>query len=166
MPGSAASGTLCLLAGGTNLWRLAAWRGTLTARNPLLWSLHIGFAALATGYLLLGVAALGAPLPRSAALHMVTVGGVGGVILAMMTRVALGHTGRPLAAAGSIAAAYLLLAGAALLRSLGPAIPGAYRVAIDGAALLWVVVFVVFLAVYIPILARPRQPPDPGQALR
>ena len=140
-------------------WRLGGWRGSLTLANPLLWVLHLAFAGLAAGYLLLGATALGLPLTRSAALHLVTVGGVSCTILAMTTRVALGHTGRPLVVTSAIVLAYLLLIAAALLRSLGPALPGAYVVVIDVSALLWIVAFTLFLWVYAPILMRPR--PDP-----
>jgi len=156
MPGSAAAGILCVLAGAVSLWRLSAWRGTLTLANPLLWVLHLAFAGLATGYLLIGAAALGLPLSRSAALHMLTVGGIGGTILAMTTRVALGHTGRPLAAPRPIVIAYVLVALAAVLRSLGPAVPALYTMAIDVSALLWIVAFLLFLRVYTPILTGPR----------
>ncbi|MCC7256963.1 MAG: NnrS family protein [Gammaproteobacteria bacterium] len=155
-PGSAVAGVACLLAGGANLWRLAGWRGTETGTNPLLWVMHAAFAALCGGYLLLGAAAFDLPLARSAALHLLTVGGIAGMILAMMTRVALGHTGRPLAVSRPIVAAYLLLGAAALARSLGTALPGAYLPMIDLAALLWIAAFAVFLGVYAPILVRPR----------
>lgn len=155
--GGAMAGILCVLAGMVNLWRLGGWRGSLTLANPLLWVLHLAYAALATGYLLLGATVLlGLPLTRSAALHMVTVGGIGGMVLAMMTRVALGHTGRPLAVTASLVLAYLLLAGAALLRSLGTALPGAYLMMIDLSALLWLAAFGLFVWLYAPILVRPR----------
>lgn len=156
VPMSAPSGVLLLLAGAVNLWRLSGWCGTQALANPLLWVLHLAYAALAGGYVLLGAAALGLPLTRSAALHLLTVGGIGGMILAMTTRVALGHTGRPLAVGPPIVWAYALLGAAALARTLGPMLPGAYLPLIDLAALLWIVAFVLFLRVYAPILLRPR----------
>jgi uncharacterized protein involved in response to NO len=155
-PGGAMAGILCVLAGAVNLWRLAGWRGSLTVANPLLWVLHLAYAALASGYLLLGATALGLPLMRSAALHLVTVGGISGMILAMTTRVALGHTGRPLAVTAPLVLAYLLLAAAALLRSLGTALPGAYLMVIDLSALLWITAFGLFIWLYAPILLGPR----------
>lgn len=155
-PGGAIAGILCLLAGTVNLWRLGGWRGSLTLANPLLWVLHLAYAGLAAGYVLLGATALGLPLARSAALHLVTVGGISGMILAMTTRVALGHTGRPLAVTSPLVLAYLLVAAAALLRSLGTALPGAYLMMIDISALLWITAFGLFLWLYAPILAGPR----------
>ncbi|MBC6945771.1 NnrS family protein [Gammaproteobacteria bacterium PRO2] len=155
-PGTALAGVLCIVAGSVNLWRLVGWRGSAILANPLLWSLHLAYACMAAGYLLLGAAALGLPLPRTAVLHLLTVGGVSGMILAMMTRVSLGHTGRPLAVVRPIAFGYALLAVAAVLRSFGPALPGPYMAMIDSAALLWVAAFAIFLVVYTPILTRPR----------
>ncbi|CAG0941523.1 hypothetical protein GPROT2_01350 [Gammaproteobacteria bacterium] len=155
-PGTALTGVLCIAAGAVNLWRLGGWRGSMIFANPLLWSLHLSYACVAGGYALLGAAALGLPLPRTAVLHLLTIGGVSGMILAMMTRVSLGHTGRPLAVVRPVAIAYVLVAVAALLRSLGPALPGPYMAMIDTAALLWVIAFSIFLVVYTPILTGPR----------
>ena len=155
-PDTLPAGLACLLAGAVNLWRLNGWQGSKALSNPLLWSLHLAYASAAAGYVLLGATALGLPLPRTAALHLLTIGGISGMILAMMTRVALGHTGRPLVVARPIAVAYILLALAAVLRSFGPLLPGPYMAMIDTAALLWVAAFSLFLAVYAPILTGPR----------
>jgi len=138
---------------GLRLWQ---WRARGIWRVPLLWSLHLAYACAAAGYVLLGATALGLPLPRTAALHLLTIGGISGMILAMMTRVALGHTGRPLVVVRPIAVAYVLLALAAVLRSFGPLLPGPYMAMIDTAALLWVAAFSLFLWVYAPILTGPR----------
>ncbi|MCC7329376.1 MAG: NnrS family protein [Gammaproteobacteria bacterium] len=155
-PDTLPAGLACLLAGAVNLWRLNGWQGSKALSNPLLWSLHLAYACAAAGYVLLGATALGLPLPRTAALHLLTIGGISGMILAMMTRVALGHTGRPLVVVRPIAVAYVLLALAAVLRSFGPLLPGPYMAMIDTAALLWVAAFSLFLWVYAPILTGPR----------
>jgi uncharacterized protein involved in response to NO len=155
-PESVVAGAACVLAGIANLLRLAGWQGARTLQNPLLWVLHLAFGALAAGYVLIGASVLGLPLTRSAALHLLTIGGIGGMILAMTTRVALGHTGRALAVPSPIVLAYLLLAAAALMRSLGPALPGAYMASIDLSALLWIAAFALFLWRYVPILSSPR----------
>lgn len=155
-PDSTLAGALCLLAGVVNLWRLRGWQGSRALSNPVVWSLHLAYACAATGYLLVGLTALGLPLSRTAALHMVTIGGIGGMILAMMTRVGLGHTGHPIIVRRPITIAYLLLLLAAVLRSVGPLLPAPYMALIDAAALLWVVAFGLFLGVYTPILLGPR----------
>lgn len=89
--------------------RLARWRGLATWREPLLAILHVGYAWLAVGLVLLG-------LEAPAALHALTVGAVGTMTLAVMTRASLGHTGRTLHADGATVTIYLLIGAAALLR--------------------------------------------------
>lgn len=52
-------------------------------------------------------------------LHALTIGAVSTMILGVMTRAALGHTGRPLVVDPVIALAYLLLSAAAVVRVFG-----------------------------------------------
>ena len=87
---------LFLLLGIAHALRLARWFRPGVLRVPLLWSLHLAYAWLVAA--LLGLAAwhLGLPILGSAALHLFTIGTIGGLILAMMARVSLGHTGRAL----------------------------------------------------------------------
>src|SRR5690606_23361970 len=95
--------------------RLARWRGLATLSEPLLWSLHLGYAWLAAGLALLAAApALG--LPPVAVWHALFAGAIGTMTLAVMTRATLGHTGRPLRADAVTAAAYVLVGVAAALR--------------------------------------------------
>ncbi len=145
-----------LAAGALHALRLAQWRGAAAAREPLLAVLHVAYAWLPIGYALLGLSALGLPLPRSAALHALTMGGVGTMVLAVASRVALGHTGRTLAVAPLTVAAYVILNAAVLVRVLSPLAPGAYLALIDTAAAGWVSAFGLFLWVYAPILTGPR----------
>lgn len=136
--------------------RLSAWQGRATVAEPLVLILHVAYAWLAIGYLLLGLVALGLPVPRSAALHALTMGAVGTMILAVATRVALGHTGRPLTASPLTVAAYIALNAGVLVRVLSPLAPGAYLALIDTAAASWILAFGLFLRVYWAILTRPR----------
>jgi uncharacterized protein involved in response to NO len=150
------AGILALAAGLLHTVRLAGWRGSLTVREPILVILHIGYAWLAAGYLLIGASALGLPLPPTAALHALTMGAAGVMIFAVATRVALGHTGRPLVVAAPIVVAYGILNLAVALRVLGPVLPGNDLALVDLAATGWVVAFGLLLVVYWPILTRPR----------
>lgn len=148
---------VALAAGLVQALRLAGWRGAWTLGQPILWSLHLAFAMLALGYLALAAAWAGLT-GETGALHVTGIGAVGGMTLAMMTRAALGHTGRPLIAARPIAWAYGLVALAAVLRSLGAeAAPGwaDWAILISGA--LWLLAFTLFLAHYWPILTGPRR---------
>jgi uncharacterized protein involved in response to NO len=87
-----------LIAGVAVALRLSRWRGRRTIEEPLLLILHIGYGWLAFGLLLLGLDGLVGMLPPAAALHALTVGAIGTMTLAVMTRASLGHTGRPLMA--------------------------------------------------------------------
>ncbi|PWE34348.1 NnrS family protein [Maritimibacter sp. 55A14] len=150
------AGAAALIAGAALALRLAGWRGALVLDRPILWSLHLGFGMLAAGYLALGLAWLGL-LPESAALHLLGIGAVGGMTVAVMSRASLGHTGRALVAPRPVAWAYGLVAGSAILRvaaSWGGA--GWYFGALGGAALLWLLAFGLFLLALAPVLTRPR----------
>jgi uncharacterized protein involved in response to NO len=138
--------------------RLSGWRGHATGAEPLVAILHVAYAWLPVGYLLLGLTALGLPLPRSAALHALTMGGISTMILAVATRVALGHTGRALVAAPLTTVAYAILSVGVLVRILSPLATGWYLTLIDVAAAAWLVAFGLFTVVYWPILTQPRKP--------
>jgi uncharacterized protein involved in response to NO len=136
--------------------RLSAWQGWATTAEPLVLILHVAYAWLPIGFLLLGLVALGLPVPRSAALHALTMGVVGTMILAVTTRVALGHTGRPLTASPLTVAAYVALNAGVLVRVLSPLAPDSYLSLIDMAAASWIAAFGLFLWIYWGILTRPR----------
>ena len=156
MPESLLTAGLCISTGAAHLLRLSGWRGLATAAEPLLLVLHVAYAWLGLGFLLLGLSAAGLPLPETAALHALTVGGIGGVILSMMTRVALGHTGRPLHAARIIQLAYVLLGFSAIVRAFGPLSATGIALAYTGSGLLWIAAFSLFVWHYAPMLTRPR----------
>jgi uncharacterized protein involved in response to NO len=160
-PGSAASGALALAAGTVVLARMRAWRTARARGDALVWSLHVGHAWVGVGFACLGLADLGDWLPGTSGLHALTAGAFGAMILAVMTRVPLGHTGRPLAAPRGIPLAYALVSLGALARVLGPAVaPGFGAIALAGA--LWSGGFAIFVAVYAPILVGPRVDGQPG----
>jgi len=150
-------GTFALVVAALHGVRLAGWRGRVTGAEPLVFILHVAYAWLPVGYLLLGLTALGLPLPRSAAIHALTMGAVGAMILAVATRVSLGHTGRALAAAPLTSLSYLLLNLAVLVRIASPLASGSYLALVDVAAAGWLAAFGLFLAVYWPILTGPRR---------
>ncbi len=115
-PGFRAVGALLLFGAALNLWRLLRWRGGATTAEPLLLVLHVGYAWLVVGSALLGLTALGLDLPESAAIHALTAGAVGTMILAVMTRATRGHTGRALSADGVTNLIYVLVTLAAIAR--------------------------------------------------
>ncbi len=136
--------------------RLARWRGFTTWREPLLGVLHLGYFWLALGFLLLGLNGLMPLLPETAALHALTVGAIGTMTLAVMTRASLGHTGRPLAAGPYTTAIYGLVTLAAILRLLAPIGGGDYLLMLNLAGVAWSGAFGMFALFYARVLVRPR----------
>ncbi|ATY34715.1 NnrS family protein [Sphingomonas psychrotolerans] len=149
-------GAVLLAAGLLQTIRLARWRGLRAAADPLVLILHIGYAWVPVGLVLLAASILGAPIPRSAAIHALTAGAMATMILAVMTRASLSHTGRELKASPLTVLLYALVTGGALLRvsaSLGLL---DYGFGMEVAAVTWAGAFLVFLVDYGPILFGPR----------
>lgn len=144
---AAVVGGLAGLASVAALARLMRWQGHRTWRWPLLWVLHLGMAWLAAGLALKALAALGLA-PEAASLHALGAGAVGTMILAVMTRATLGHTGRPLVAVPGSAFAYIAVVLGALLRVLAACLPELQPWATVAAGLLWAGGFAGFLWLY------------------
>jgi uncharacterized protein involved in response to NO len=124
--------------------------------HPLLWILHVSYAWIPFGFVLLACAQFGV-LPQSAAIHVLGLGALGGLILGMITRTALGHTGRALAAGPKETAMYVLVQLSVLLRLVAALAPdGARNVSLIGAAACWTAAFGLYAVVYGPYLCRPR----------
>jgi uncharacterized protein involved in response to NO len=96
-------------------WRLISWQPLAARGRPILWSLHLAYAWIPLGFLLLAFARASGT-PDSAGVHAFAVGATGGLLIAMMTRTARGHTARPLQAGAPETAAYGLVALAAAAR--------------------------------------------------
>ncbi len=145
---------LALASGAGALARLARWRGHLTLRDPLLWILHLGYAWVGIGLLLLGGAV--PVLPEASALHALTAGAIGTMTIAVMTRASLGHTGRPLVAGPMTTTMYALVTLATLLRIVAPRWVDFYVwvVVLTLSAVAWVGAFGAFALVYGAILIR------------
>ena len=163
MPLSTLNGAVVLAAALAQTFRLAQWQGHRTARYPLIWVLHLGYAWLAVGLLLKAIWLLTAASFAEKWIHALTIGAFTTMILAVMTRVSLGHTGRALIAPRNIAACYSLVTISALIRVFAPAIfPAWYSEIVAVSGLLWIAAFGIFLWVYTPILAKPRADGKPG----
>jgi uncharacterized protein involved in response to NO len=143
--------------------RFAQWRTLHTLRMPIVWVLHLAYLWLPVGLALKALALLAGVAFGAFYLHALTVGAAATMILAVMTRASLGHTGRPLVVSRPIVAAYGLLAAAAVVRVFGAALlPLPYTEVIVLAAALWTAAFVLFLWVYAPMLLSPRVDGKPG----
>jgi uncharacterized protein involved in response to NO len=162
-PGSQICGMLALVAGAVIALRTKGWALRFALRDPLLWSMHVAYLWIPIGLIAVGASAFSDAVPRNVALHALTTGAAGGMILAIMTRVALGHTGRPFRAPPGIALASGLVLAAAVARTAAPLfVPSAMGslLLISGAA--WIGAFAIFLTVYTPYLISPRVDGKPG----
>ena len=148
---------LAVLAAGALLFRLIAWGALRTLRVPLLWILHLSYAWIPVGLVLLALAELNL-VPLTAALHALTVGSMAGLILGMMTRTTLGHTGRKLATGKIELALYVLVQLGAVIRVLSALTGNAvwHDAGLGVASLCWSAAFILFVIGYGPFLLRAR----------
>lgn len=150
-------GVIALLAAALNAVRLAFWRGWATRAEPIVWVLHAAYAWLVIALALIATSHLTASVPSTLANHALGTGAVGLMILAVMSRASLGHTGRRIIAPPAVVVSYRLVSLAALLRVLGPLmLPQHQGPILVLAALAWIGAFVLFVLVYAPILTTPR----------
>lgn len=148
-------GVLLMVAGGAQLLRLSRWSGLRSAKDSLVFVLHLGYLWVPTGLFLLGASIVETGIPRSAAIHALTAGAMPTMILAVMTRAILGHTGRQLTAKPTTVSIYALITLGALLRVASPFGFLNYSTGMVLAAFMWAAAFLVFLATYGPILFQP-----------
>lgn len=151
---STPGGVGLVAAGGLHLVRVARWRGWRTTDEGLVTILHLGYLWLGVGLVLLGLSMLGGAITASAALHVLTLGAMGTMILAVMTRAILGHTGRALTAGAGTLTVYALVTVALALRVANEFAPSTELV--WAAAVAWSAAFGLFVAIYAPMTVRPR----------
>ncbi len=154
---SSIAGVLLVAAGVASALRLARWRGHRTLAEPLLWVLHLGHGWLALGLVLLGLSELSSVLPQTTALHALTAGAIGTMILAVMTRATLGHTGRALAAGSGTTVIYLLVTLAAVSRIAADFADAFYMPLLVVSGIAWVGAFLLFVMFYGCMLTTSRE---------
>lgn len=156
------TGLIAVIAGLANGLRLMHWQGWRVLGEPLLWILHLAYAWLALSLVFRGLSDWSLLSATHFWQHSLGLGAMGTLILGVMTRVALGHTGRPLKLPAYAVWIYWLINLATLSRLAASAQLLDYRWAINGSALAWILAFGLFLACYSRILVTPR----PDAALR
>jgi len=150
--------SLLIVAAAGHATRLALWDPGKTVRNPLLWMMPVAYSWIPLAFLLRALAATNV-IAAGAWIHAVTMGAVSALMLAMMMRSSLGHTGRQLVATRTDMAAFLLLQLAAIVRVFASLASGdAYQYWIIASGLIWALAFLVFTIRYLPILSRSRVP--------
>ncbi len=148
-----------------HLWRLRDWYTPGIWKVPLLWSLYVAYGSLAIGFLLKALSIWQSVAPQLA-VHAFAFGGIGLMTIGMMSRVALGHTGRDVARPPALVSpVFALLIAGAIFRVLLPAVVDShYTLWIAVSQVLWIAGFAMFCVVYIPMLIKPRIDGRPGLA--
>lgn len=142
--------------------RLGLWQPHHTRHKPLLWMLPVAYGWIPISLALRALAHI-SELPATAAVHALTVGAISGLMLAMMTRSALGHTGRDLTAGWAEISAFMLIQFAAVIRVGATLIPAEFYLgAVVFSGVLWALAFAIFSMRYWPYLTQPRIDGRPG----
>lgn len=155
-------GILFLIAGVANFVRALRWRIWVTFKTPLLWTLHLSYWSIAIGLGMMGLAKLGVMTHTSPAVHALAIGGIGIMILSMIARVSLGHTGRSIQVGPMMTFAFVFIALAFLTRVFAPLLFDQYLGLIQLTGLLWGLAYTLFILVYLPILTSARIDGKPG----
>lgn len=153
---------VALLAGVANGVRLAGWSGWRGLADPLIWVLHLGYAWIVTGLMLKGLAFYLPGVPDSAWIHAIGAGAMGTLIIGVMSRVSLGHTGRSLELPAGASLMYWMITAAAVFRVIASLGWMDVRPALLLSGGFWGLAFVLFLVWYVPVLTGPRVDGRPG----
>lgn len=136
--------------------RVFRWKIWVTLKTPLVWSLHISYWCIPVGMVMYGLSELTTAVTHSQAIHTFTVGAMGTMILSMISRVSLGHTGRGIAVGKTMTFALVAIVFSFVIRVFGSYWLNDYSEVISTAAFFWVLAFGCFFVLYLPILTRPR----------
>ncbi|MGC8201336.1 NnrS family protein [Aliiroseovarius sp. PTFE2010] len=152
-PENRTTAALLAVMAGLHALRLARWQGHRTLSEPLVWVLHLSYALIPLGALMMAYAGLTGTAAMGPAQHIWMAGAIGAMTLAVMTRATLGHTGHTLRANRATVGIYLALFGSVVARWLA----GDFPVMTYVAGPLWILAFGGFVAAYGPLLVRPRR---------
>lgn len=155
-PENPLTGFVLLLASAAQLLRLSRWGGVRTVSDPLVVVLHLGYLWVPVGLFLLGLSVAGWDVPRSAGIHALTAGAMSTMILAVMSRASLGHTGRALVASPMTITSYACVTIGAALRVSASLGIGDYPLMLDIAGAFWGAALLIFAIAYAPILWSAR----------
>ncbi|TEW52837.1 NnrS family protein [Psychromonas algicola] len=147
--------TLFIITAVIHAIRVFRWKFSVTLTTPLVWSLHLSYWCIAIGLLMFGLAEVGV-VSHSQAIHTLTLGAMATMILSMISRVSLGHTGRMIVVGKTMSFAFVSIILAFVVRVFGTYFIDNYIHVISLTVLLWTVAFGCFIVVYLPILVKPR----------
>ncbi len=148
--------TLLLFAAVCHLIRSLRWRFWVTLKTPLVWSLHLSYFCIPVGLFLMGWHYSDSHISLSNGMHALTVGAMGNMILSMISRVSLGHSGRKLIVNWVMSLAFATIFAAFLIRVFGLFATQDYMLVIAVAAGLWAIAYSLFVVSYWNVLSKPR----------
>lgn len=143
--------------------RLIGWHTPGIWKKSLLWSVYLSFWFICFGFLLFAGSYFFS-VPKHLAIHALAYGGIGLATLSMMSRIALGHTGRNINnPPKAISIAFILFIAGTFIRVVLPLLNTFdYINLLKISQLLWIIVFIIFTVVYLPILIKPRPDAQSG----
>ena len=152
---------LMVVSGAAHLLRVIRWKPWCTLSEPLVWSLHATYLCIPVSLLLRGL--LDNPFASHNMLHLFAIGAIGGVILAMIARVTMGHTGRAIYQGPNMSLAFGAMVLAAIVRAIGVALFPQYLIAaVNMSAALWILAFAMYVGLFGKMLITPRVDGHPG----
>lgn len=147
------------------LWHLVSWKPWAVLGTPLLWILYLGYLGLGLGLAAAAAYTLDWSSRLSWPVHLIAMAGFGALILGMITRTALGHTGRLLRADKAMVTAFALLLIAIILRVCALSTNTATMAWLHASATCWMLAFAIYLVRFIPMMTRPRVDKHPGKPI-
>ena len=150
------SAGIFFVASGAHAVRVFRWKIWVAYKTPLVWSLHLSYWCIALGLFLYGLSIVTDLVSRSQAIHTLTIGAMGTMILAMISRVSLGHTGREIVVGKIMTIAFAAMVAAFIIRVFASYWISDYLQVLSVSILLWVIGYGSFIALYFPILTKPR----------
>jgi uncharacterized protein involved in response to NO len=139
------------IAHGVRMW---SWGSAKALTRPMLAILHAGYAWICVSLLARAAVGLGLPFAATVPTHLFTVGALGAFTLGMVSRVSLGHSGRPIVAGRATIASYVLISVAVVLR-IGAGLSPSNHALVTAAAV-FAAAFVLFLVGNTVVLLSPR----------
>ncbi|PMJ92602.1 NnrS family protein [Vibrio sp. 10N.261.55.A7] len=141
--------------------RFLRWKPWLTLSEPLVWSLHAAYLCLPVSLLLRGL--LQNPFANHNLIHLFAIGALAGLILAMIARVTMGHTGRAIYEGPNMSVAFVALALAGVIRGIGVTFfPGSLIMMVNISGGLWILAFTMYIGFFGYMLVTPRKDGHPG----
>ncbi|MEZ9230363.1 NnrS family protein [Vibrio amylolyticus] len=152
---------LMVIGGIGQLVRFLRWKPWLTLSEPLVWSLHAAYLCLPLSLLLRGL--LQNPFANHNLIHLFAIGALAGLILAMIARVTMGHTGRAIYEGPNMSVAFVALALAGVIRGIGVTLfPGSLIMMVNISGGLWILAFTMYIGFFGYMLVTPRKDGHPG----